>query len=111
MFWPFWKVSSAPAGFSGWACTWPLYQASCCGQGLSAAPPGYCYSPNIPCVMSSQEGASLRGGVGDNTPGCVPVDTRGCNGISQEVVFPCMFPREHQIFAKSISRRRETLTT
>lgn len=38
----------------------------------------------------------------------VPVPARGREGVSQEAVLPCVFPREPQTFAKSISHSRGT---
>lgn len=82
-------------------------QLPCAGAG--AAPPGHCSCPNTHCDLSSQEEASPRGAVGDNAPRCATYTT-GWDGASQEAMFPCMFPREPQIFAESISHKRGTLT-
>lgn len=86
-FGPFWKVPSAPAGFPGGARVWPLYQAGRGGQGLRAALPGCCYSPNLHRVMSSQEGASPS----DNVPGCASGYKR-LGWVSRKSCVPVCFP-------------------
>lgn len=61
-FWPSWKPPFTPR------CSWlGICLVDLPGQlglqGPCSSPPGYCYSPNIYCVMTSQKGASGAVGV------------------------------------------------